>query len=78
MSCGHRQRVVHKLIVVCSCHDAWAWLGNLQKQCTLGNEGLSSHSEDTRKKKVRFLEFLVEKSKFDDVHAQNRTYLSNI
>ena len=48
----------------------------VQKEYTSGNQGLSSHSEETNK--VRFLEFLVswKNSISNDVHAQNKTLLA--
>jgi len=36
--------------VCCSYHDTCACLGNLtQKKCNFGNQGVSSHSEETKK-----------------------------
>jgi hypothetical protein len=45
----------HMSSVFYSNQGTWAWLGNLQKQCTFGNQGVSSQSEEA--KKVAFMEF---------------------
>jgi hypothetical protein len=53
-------------------HVVVAWK-LLQKACTFGNQGLSSHSEERNKKSKFFgiLSQLKKMSKFNDVPAQN-------
>jgi len=52
----------------------------VQKQCTSGNQGLSSHSEETNKQKKKkgkvfgILSQLKKLSKSNDVLAQNNTF----
>jgi len=53
-----------------------AWI-LLQTQLTFGNQGLSSHLEETKKGKVfGILGQLKKMSKSNDLHAQNKTLLA--
>jgi hypothetical protein len=47
----------------------------LQQQCTFGNQGLSSHPEETKKGKVFGIPSQLKKlSKSNDVHAQTKRF----
>jgi hypothetical protein len=62
----------------CSYQDTWALLVNLQKQCTFGKSGFKFAFGRNKKGKVfGILSQLKKLSKSNDVHAQNKTFLSS-
>jgi hypothetical protein len=51
----------------------------IQKQCNFGNQGVSSHSEETKKGKVfGILSQLKKLSKSNEMHSQNKTFFSSM